>query len=114
MQALQGRHTHSKQQSKRYKASGPATATCAPVPPQAHTRALCRPECHIIHLAVPFEGERHILSVPTGRGSPHCSHAPSLSSPFAFAPPLARWVVSDFAVLRGVKDQAFSFAAWPV
>ena len=62
MQALQSKHTHSKQQSKRYKASGPATATCAPVPPQAHTRALCRPECYIIHLAVLFEGERHILS----------------------------------------------------
>ena len=34
MQALQSKHTHSKQQSKRYKASGPATAarseTCAP------------------------------------------------------------------------------------
>ena len=114
MQALQSRHTHSKQQSKRYKASGPATATYAPVPPQAHTRALCRPECYIIHLALLFEGERHILSVPTGRGSPHCGHAPSLSSPFAFAPPLARWVVSDVAVLRGVKDQAFSFAARPL
>ena len=35
MQAHQGKHSHSKQQSKRYKASGPATATCAPVPPQA-------------------------------------------------------------------------------
>ena len=44
MQAHQGKHSHSKQQSKRYKAShskqqgkrykasGPATATCAPVP----------------------------------------------------------------------------------
>ena len=47
MQALQSKHTHSKQQSKRYKASGPATATCAPVPPQTHTLALCRPECHV-------------------------------------------------------------------
>ena len=35
MQALQSKHTHSKQQSKRYKASGPATATCASAPPQA-------------------------------------------------------------------------------
>ena len=35
MQALQGKHSHSKQQGKRYQASGPATATCAPVPPQA-------------------------------------------------------------------------------
>ena len=47
MQALQGKHSHSKQQSKRYKASGPATATCAPVPPQTHTLALCRPKCHV-------------------------------------------------------------------
>ena len=114
MQALQSRHTHSKQQIKRYKASGPATATCAPVPPQAQTRALCRPECYIIHLAVLFEGERHMLSVPTGRGSPPCSHAPSLPSPFAFAPPLAIRAVSGCASLRGVKEIATSFAAWPV
>ena len=33
MQALQGKHSHSKQQSKRYKANGPATATRSPVPP---------------------------------------------------------------------------------
>ena len=46
-QALQGKHSHSKQQSKRYKANGPATATCTPVPPQAHTLALCRPKCHV-------------------------------------------------------------------
>ena len=106
MQALQSRHTHSKQQSKRYKASGPATATYAPVPPQAHTRARCRPECHVMHLAAPFEGERQLLSVPTGRGSPPCSHAPPLPSPFAFAPPLAIWTVSGCASLRGVKEIA--------
>ena len=47
MQAHQGKHSHSKQQSKRYKASGPATATCTPVPPQTHTLALCRPKCHV-------------------------------------------------------------------
>ena len=35
MQALQGKRSHSKQQSKRYKASGPTTATRAPAPPQA-------------------------------------------------------------------------------
>ena len=30
MQALQGKHSHSKQQGRRYKASGPAAAACAP------------------------------------------------------------------------------------
>ena len=100
MQAHQGKHSHSKQQSKRYKASGPATATCAPVPPQAYPRALCRPECHVIHLALPFEGERRIPGVLTGRGSPTNGHAPPLSAPLASAPP---WVAGPSSVSRLLK-----------
>ena len=38
--------TQSQQTAKTsYKANGRATATCIPVPPQAHTLALCRPKC---------------------------------------------------------------------